>query len=58
VFGAVSGIFFDGTLRPMAFTMFVASLAANSCALLTGAKIGRPAPRAPTPARDPTRDAA
>ena len=57
-FGAVSGVFFDGTLRPMAFTMFVASVAANSCALLTGAKIGRPPAPAASPARDPTRDAA
>jgi DHA1 family bicyclomycin/chloramphenicol resistance-like MFS transporter len=58
VFGAVSGVFFDGTLRPMAVTMFVASLAANSCALLTGAKIGgRPAPAA-APASNATRDVA
>jgi DHA1 family bicyclomycin/chloramphenicol resistance-like MFS transporter len=40
VFGAVSGLFFDGTLRPMAFTMFAASVAANAFALLTGADIG------------------
>jgi DHA1 family bicyclomycin/chloramphenicol resistance-like MFS transporter len=57
-FGAVSGVFFDGTLRPMAFTMFVASVAANSCAMLTGAKIGRPAAPVSTAGRDPTRDAA
>ena len=57
-FGAVSGVFFDGTLRPMAFTMFVASVAANSCALLTGAKIGRPAAPVPGRASDATRDAA
>jgi DHA1 family bicyclomycin/chloramphenicol resistance-like MFS transporter len=57
-FGAVSGVFFDGTLRPMAFTMFVASVAANSCAMLTGAKIGRPPAPVGAPARDPTRDAA
>jgi hypothetical protein len=54
----VSGVFFDGTLRPMAFTMFVASVAANSCALLTGAKIGRPPAPAAAPSRDATRDAA
>ncbi|HUO67867.1 MAG TPA: multidrug effflux MFS transporter [Gammaproteobacteria bacterium] len=58
VFGAVSGVFFDGTLRPMAFTMFVASVAANSCALLTGAKIGRPASPVSGQASDATRDAA
>jgi len=54
-FGAVSGVFFDDTLRPMAFTMLAATVLANSCALLTGAKIGRPAL---APASDPTRDAA
>jgi hypothetical protein len=42
----------------MAFTMFVASVAANSCALLTGAKIGRATPPAPARANDATRDAA
>ena len=57
-FGAVSGLFFDGTLRPMAFTMFVASLAANSCALLTGAKIGHPPTPAAAATHRPTRDAA
>jgi DHA1 family bicyclomycin/chloramphenicol resistance-like MFS transporter len=57
LFGAVSGVFFDGTLRPMAFTMLVATVLANSCAVLTGAKVGRPA-LAPPPASDPTRDAA
>jgi len=56
-FGAVSGVFFDGTLRPMVFTMFAATVLANSCALLTGAKIGRPA-LTPGPADDATRDAA
>jgi DHA1 family bicyclomycin/chloramphenicol resistance-like MFS transporter len=55
-FGAVSGLFFDGTLRPMAFTMFVASVAANSCAMLTGAKIGKA--QAPTRTNTATRDAA
>jgi DHA1 family bicyclomycin/chloramphenicol resistance-like MFS transporter len=38
VFGAVSGIYFDGTLLPMAITMFVASLIANALAFTTGAK--------------------
>jgi MFS transporter, DHA1 family, multidrug resistance protein len=38
VFGAVSGLFFDGTLWPMAFTMFVASVAANASGLLTGSR--------------------
>jgi DHA1 family bicyclomycin/chloramphenicol resistance-like MFS transporter len=38
VFGAVSGIYFDGTLRPMAITMFVASVIANALAFTTGAK--------------------
>ena len=38
VFGAVSGIYFDGTLLPMAVTMFVASLIANALAFTTGAK--------------------
>ena len=57
LFGAVSGVFFDGSLRPMAFTMFVATVLANSCALLTGAKIGRPA-LAGGAANDATRDAA
>jgi hypothetical protein len=41
----------------MAFTMLVATVLANSCAMLTGAKVGRPA-LAPPPASDPTRDAA
>jgi len=57
LFGAVSGVFFDGTLRPMAFTMLVATVLANSCAVLTGAKIGRPA-LASAAASDTTRDAA
>jgi DHA1 family bicyclomycin/chloramphenicol resistance-like MFS transporter len=57
LFGAVSDVFFDGSLRPMAFTMLVATIAANSCAMLTGAKIGRPAAM-PTRANDATRDAA
>jgi DHA1 family bicyclomycin/chloramphenicol resistance-like MFS transporter len=35
IFGAVSGFFFDGTLRPMAFTMLVASILSNVGALLT-----------------------
>jgi MFS transporter, DHA1 family, multidrug resistance protein len=57
VFGAMSGVFFDGSLRPMVFTMVVATVAANSCALLTGAKIRRrPAPA--EPASEATRDAA
>jgi DHA1 family bicyclomycin/chloramphenicol resistance-like MFS transporter len=51
--GAVSGVFFDGTLRPMALTMLFAAVAANACSLLTGATLGRSAP-----ARDATRDAA
>ena len=38
VFGAVSGVYFDGTLLPMAVTMFVASLIANALAFTTGAK--------------------
>ena len=38
VFGAVSGIYFDNTLRPMVITMFVASLIANAPAFTTGAK--------------------
>jgi DHA1 family bicyclomycin/chloramphenicol resistance-like MFS transporter len=38
VFGAISGIYFDNTLLPMAVTMFVASLIANALAFTTGAK--------------------
>jgi DHA1 family bicyclomycin/chloramphenicol resistance-like MFS transporter len=38
VFGAISGIYFDNTLLPMALTMFVASLIANALAFTTGAK--------------------
>jgi DHA1 family bicyclomycin/chloramphenicol resistance-like MFS transporter len=57
LFGAVSGVFFDETLRPMAFTMFAATVLANSCAMLTGAKIGRPALAAGATS-DATRDAA
>lgn len=38
VFGAVSGVFFDGTLLPMALTMFAASVIANAFAFTTGAK--------------------
>jgi DHA1 family bicyclomycin/chloramphenicol resistance-like MFS transporter len=53
ILGWVSGFFFDGTLRPMVITMLVASVAANLCALSTGATLGRPAS-----ARDATRDAA
>jgi MFS transporter, DHA1 family, multidrug resistance protein len=53
VLGSVSGLFFDGTLRPMAITMLCAAVAANACSLLTGATISRPAP-----ARGATRDAA
>jgi DHA1 family bicyclomycin/chloramphenicol resistance-like MFS transporter len=45
VFGAVSGFFFDGTLRPMAFTMFVASVAANACAFLIGTRRRTAAPK-------------
>jgi DHA1 family bicyclomycin/chloramphenicol resistance-like MFS transporter len=41
IFGAVSGVFFDNTLRPMAITMFVASLVANALAFTTGAKFRR-----------------
>jgi len=41
VFGAVSGIYFDNTLRPMVITMFVASLIANLLAFTTGAKFRR-----------------
>jgi DHA1 family bicyclomycin/chloramphenicol resistance-like MFS transporter len=41
IFGAVSGLFFDGTLLPMAVTMLVASLAANACAFTTGAAVRR-----------------
>ena len=37
VFGALSGFFFDGTLRPMAFTMLGAAVVANGFAWLTGA---------------------
>ncbi len=37
LFGAVSGIFFDSTLRPMAYTMLVASVLANLCAFMTRA---------------------
>jgi DHA1 family bicyclomycin/chloramphenicol resistance-like MFS transporter len=51
--GSVSGLFFDGTLRPMAITMLGAAVAANACSLLTGAALARPAP-----SRDATRDAA
>lgn len=57
LFGAVSGVFFDGTLRPMAFTMLVATVLANSCAMLTGARIGQPAV-VPARRNDATRDAA
>jgi MFS transporter, DHA1 family, multidrug resistance protein len=38
VFGAVSGMYFDNTLKPMAITMFAASLIANALAFTTGAK--------------------
>jgi len=38
IFGAVSGVFFNGTLLPMAVTMFVASLIANALAFTTGAR--------------------
>jgi len=41
IFGAVSGLYFDGTLLPMAITMFVASLAANACAFTTDARFRR-----------------
>jgi len=41
VFGAVSGLYFDNTLRPMVITMFVASLIANLLAFTTGAKFRR-----------------
>jgi MFS transporter, DHA1 family, multidrug resistance protein len=41
IFGAISGHYFDGTLLPMAATMFVASLAANLCAFATGATFRR-----------------
>lgn len=41
VFGAVSGVFFDGSLLPMAVTMFAASLIANALAFTTGAKFKR-----------------
>jgi DHA1 family bicyclomycin/chloramphenicol resistance-like MFS transporter len=45
IFGAVSGMFFDNTLRPMAVTMFVASVIANAFAFTTGAKFRQePAP--------------
>jgi DHA1 family bicyclomycin/chloramphenicol resistance-like MFS transporter len=44
IFGAISGVFFNGTLLPMAVTMFVASVLANACAFTTGAKFrGTPA---------------
>jgi DHA1 family bicyclomycin/chloramphenicol resistance-like MFS transporter len=43
IFGAVSGIYFDETLLPMAVTMFVASLTANALAFTTGAKFRKPA---------------
>jgi DHA1 family bicyclomycin/chloramphenicol resistance-like MFS transporter len=39
VFGAISGVFFDGSLKPMALTMFAASLIANAFAFTTGAKL-------------------
>jgi DHA1 family bicyclomycin/chloramphenicol resistance-like MFS transporter len=38
VFGAISGVFFDGSLLPMALTMFAASLIANALAFTTGAR--------------------
>ena len=38
VFGAVSGMYFDSTLKPMAVTMFAASVLANALAFTTGAK--------------------
>lgn len=41
IFGAVSGLYFDNTLLPMAITMFVASLAANACAFTTDAGFRR-----------------
>jgi DHA1 family bicyclomycin/chloramphenicol resistance-like MFS transporter len=41
IFGAISGFFFDGTLRPMVTTMLAASVAANLIALRTGARLGR-----------------
>ncbi len=41
IFGAISGRFFDGTLLPMAVTMFIASVLANACAFTTGAKFRR-----------------
>jgi DHA1 family bicyclomycin/chloramphenicol resistance-like MFS transporter len=41
IFGAVSGVFFDGTLLPMALTMFIASFAANVTAFRTGATFRR-----------------
>ena len=41
VFGAVSGVFFDGTLRPMVITMLVASVAANLCAILTRTRVSK-----------------
>ena len=37
-FGAVSGMYFDSTLKPMAITMFAASLLANVLAFTTGAR--------------------
>jgi MFS transporter, DHA1 family, multidrug resistance protein len=58
IFGAVSGVFFDGTLRPMAFTMLAATVLANFCAMFTGAKIGRAASAIGTQSTGPTRDAA
>jgi MFS transporter, DHA1 family, multidrug resistance protein len=41
ILGAISGVFFNGTLWPMAVTMFCASLAANACAFATGATFRR-----------------
>jgi uncharacterized membrane protein YfhO len=37
--GAISGLFFDGTLKPMVLTMLAASIASN----LLSTRIGRPA---------------
>ena len=38
IFGAISGVFFDNTLRPMTVVMFVSSIVANAFAFTTGAK--------------------
>jgi len=41
ILGWVTGMFFDGTLRPMVLTMLVSCVASNACAFLTGATMSR-----------------